>query len=118
MPGHPHWGGRFRDIDARESANPPPHVIGAISGAKGICSHLLGKCHTPEREWREGKKEKAEGRKEKARRGDSSSLYDCTMHTKSSIIVGTLINSFQEELVALMLCQNNGSALNYKMFKI
>lgn len=60
----------------------------------------------------------AEGRREKARRGDSPSLYDCNTHTKSSAIVGSLANSIQEELIALMLCQNNGSALNYKMFKI
>lgn len=65
-----------------------------------------------------GIRDKAEGRREKARRGDSSSLYDCNTHTKLSVIVGSLTNSIQEELVALMLYQSNGSALNYKMFKI
>lgn len=65
-----------------------------------------------------GNGERDKGGREKARRGDSSSLYDCNTHTKLSVIVGSLTNSIQEELVALMLCQNNGSALNHKMFKI
>lgn len=39
----------------------------------------------------------AEGRREKARRGDSPSLYDCNTHIKSSVIVGSLAKSIQEE---------------------
>lgn len=130
-PGHPQWGELFRDTAARvsyvpltSSSEPPP-----IRGDNFLLCHwcriwskrclLSSPREVPQarKGMERGIREEAEGRREKARRGDSSSLYDHNMHTKLSVIVGSLTNSIQEELVALMLCQNNGSALNYKMFK-